>query len=385
VTMCRDAPQRPVSLCAVVPPSQPADVRVPTPENGATSVIVNWNAPPLQHALYAPLEYYILSIAVSNNLHLAPTIVNVTAGTNRRIITGLELETWYSISVVAYNSAGRGASSLSAAVYIPSGPFTFSPTVAAALAAAQVVLYTLAAIASWRWPGSIRDARRDYSGLLVLPFATVHVGTDIYFGIQLLKTPGLATVYIAVFFATLGGATLWSGYRVYAFLRASTMHAGPIPSPPPHRISFHDWFAGRRSWMAAVACAGSLQLSALYVISCRAVGDVDGALSAPVDARLWRTLKFHATAIGFVRNVSSLVVAFAVGASAGLSLLSPAVFLKLATSGMGAVLAATTMAVDGLASAARRRERERGGADGDGLSMKLLSVEVGAACWLVGV
>jgi hypothetical protein len=115
----------------------------------------------------------------------------------------------------------------------------------------------------------------------------------------------------------------------------------------------------------------------MYVITCRAAGGVDGAMSAPVDARLWRTLKFHATAISFVRNVSSLGVALAVGAAAG-GLLSPAVFLKLATSGTGAVMAVTTMAVDALGAAARRREREHGGGEGNGLSMKLLSVEVRA-------
>lgn len=376
VSVCMDAPQRPVSLCAVEPPLAPFNVRAP-PVLGVTSVAVSWVAPLHQHAPYAPLDCYIVSVALSADLSLVAA-VNVSGDANSTVIAGLKLDTQYTISVVAYNSAGPGAQSLSTPLYIPSPPippFAFSVSDSAVIAAAQVVLYGIAAAASWRWPGSVRDARRDYSGLLALPFAAVHVGTDLYFGRQLLVAP-VATVYIAVFITTVAFATLWSGYRVFAFLHASTSHAGHTP-PPPHKVTFDVWLAGRRSWIAAVACAGSLQLSAMYVITCRAAGGVDGAMSAPVDARLWRTLKFHATAISFVRNVSSLGVALAVGAAAG-GLLSPAVFLKLATSGTGAVMAVTTMAVDALGAAARRRERDRGGWEGGGLSMKLLSVEVRA-------
>ena len=371
VSTCMDAPQRPVSRCAVVPPSAPFNVRAP-PVGGVTSVEVSWVAPAHQHAPYAPLDYYIVSVTLSADLSLVAAVI-VSGGTHATVITGLKLNTQCTISVVAYNSAGRGASSLSTPLYIPSLPFAFTVSESAAIAAAQVVFYGIAAAASWRWPGNVADARRDYSGLLALPFAAVHVGTDLYFGRQLFISD-VATVYIAVFITTVGLATLWSGYRVFVFLHASTAHAGHTP-PAPHKVTFDVWFAGRRSWIAAVACAGSLQLSAMHVITCRATGGVDGAMSAPVDARLWRTLKFHATAIGFLRNVSSLGVAMAVGAAAG-GLLSPAVFLKLATSGTGAVLAVATMAVDALGAAARRRERDRGGGEGGGLSTKLLSVEV---------
>lgn len=129
--------------------------------------------------------------------------------------------------------------------------------------------------------------------------------------------------------------------------------------------------------MTAVACAGSLQLPAMSVITCRAVGDVDGAMSAPVDPGLWRTLMLHATSIGLLRNASSMAVALTAGAAAG-GLLSPAVFLKLATSGTGAVLAVATMTVDAVGAVARRRERER---ERSVLSMKLVRLEVGWNAW----
>jgi hypothetical protein len=68
----------------------------------------------------------------------------------------------------------------------------------------------------------------------------------------------------------------------------------------------------------AVPRVGVFQLSVLGVLQSRALGAVDGPFSAPIDARLWSGLQFHATAAALLRALSTLVIIVVTYTSAAL-------------------------------------------------------------------
>ena len=377
--VCVAAPQRPRSRCAVVPPAAPSDVR-PAVRPGNTSVLVSWAPPALQHAPYAPIAAYVVSVVATDaprgpqQLRQTVAAAGDTSGAST-VISGLTLGVWYTVSVAAVNAAGAGAESLGADLYIPALPFAFSVTEAVVIGAAQVVLYAAAAAASTRWRGDVPACPREFRGALALPFAAVHVGTDLLFGRQLLLSAA-AAAYSGVFFGVWAVATAWSARRVYVLLRTATAYTGPPRAP--HTLTFAAWIATRRAWVSAVSALAALQLSALAVLTCRAMGRVDGAMCAPLEPRPLRALRAHATAISLVRNGAALIVALC---GAGGPLLSPAVFLKVATSGTACLLAIATLSVDALEALAWRRARAAAGAPGGSpphseLTMKLLGAEV---------
>jgi hypothetical protein len=140
VGICVDEPQRPLPRCAIMPPTQPTAMRV-TVVASNSSVLVSWLAPAVQHAPYAAVEYYVVHIAAIETVNNTQRATIVAANATRCDLRDLELDVWYSVSVAAANSAGPGAASRSAALYLPRLLFVFTVTAAAALATVQVALH----------------------------------------------------------------------------------------------------------------------------------------------------------------------------------------------------------------------------------------------------
>lgn len=217
-----------------------------------------------------------------------------------------------------------------------------------------------------------------------------NIGTDFAFSVRVASMPMRD---VAIFFAAMALATTWSGYQVLRFVSASlASHAPPLqPQPPPRgplppalhagpvALSFGAWVHAHRAWFGAVAALGCLQMFALQLIVCGAVGAaVGGPMAAPVDAALWRRLLFHATATYLLRSAGALSVVIDTG-----GYLNPVVFLKLAAAVGGGLAAGATLVVDSLA----RRHGARGAAaDGDPLAVALVrarSVVRGARRWFL--
>ena len=110
---------------------------------------------------------------------------------------------------------------------------------------------------------------------------------------------------------------------------------------------------------------GCLQLSALDILTCRAVGPVDGPLSAAVDEAAAEALLAHSTVVGLVRSSATLAVVFDVG-----GLLRPSVFFKLVAAGSSCLLGAAALLMHRLmmrhAKAAARTEAAAPGAGEEG-------------------
>jgi hypothetical protein len=363
---CDEAPQRPLANCIPLRPLAPSNVGVSAPSNGAdASVVVTWTPPLLTHSRYAPILNYTVTVAGGGETVSAC----VPASDTKALVEGLDDNVLYSISVAASNEMGPGASSLPVTAVKDvnnAAVFTFSYATAAIIVGSLVAAYTAALVANRACPGDIQGHERDFTGLFALLAAIYYVGTDVLFARYLLSI-GTSLSNMLVFFGALGCSVLYSGRQVYGFTRTALALRAP---PPPHTVPFAAWVARNRTWYGAVLALSSLQMTALEVINCRAFGRVGGALSAPVDRRIWRGIIFHATAMSFLRNAAVLLVVTDVG-----GLLQPAVFLKLVSAAAGCLLALSTMALDAMLRRHPHVERGFGGAE---LSTSLLNLSAAA-------
>ena len=184
--------------------------------------------------------------------------------------------------------------------------------------------------------------------------ACYSAATDFWFAVFL--SGGTATsIDVDLFFVAFAVGTAWSAARVVSFTSAQLLVADPLP---PHHLSFAVWVVRYRSWSAVadVLGVGCLQLSALDILTCRAVGPVDGPLSASIVPRAADALQAHSTAVGLLRSFATLIVVADLG-----DLLRPIVFLKLVAAGSSCVLGVSALLLRRLLQRRHAKTRVDGG------------------------
>lgn len=243
-----------------------------------------------------------------------------------------------------------------------------SAGVVAAAASGVAALYGGLLCANRRWPG------RDFAALFSLLSMFYQLLTDVQFGVKLVRTQG-AGLQQGAFFAALGATALWSASRVAWFMRTALQRgdagdAGQrLRQPSP--LTFHGWCVAHRAWASSIAALACVQLSVLCVLQCRAFGPLlDGVMAAPVDRRLWASVRFHATATGVVRSGATLLIILTTYGGQDYWLLG--VVAKLAGAVGTLSLACATLLVDA-AVAARRRGSTAPVAIWGGVAVPLLS------------
>lgn len=291
----------PTSAVAVSRPGVPSDIVASGLNSGAA---LEWDAPDFSGL---KIDSFMVQAAEVDGTVRAPISVPSTGACHANFtMMGLILDALYKFRVCV-NCAD--------AAYCPgpwsdwAGPVrTFvapslidqlvsSRTVIAGVCSA-VLLYCALLLANRKWKG------RDFTALFLLVSVSFHLGSSAFMGVKLVRTTD-ARVQTIVFFATLALAAAWSAVRVAVFLRRS-LH---VPTPPhPHMLTFDEWCAKYRTWVSSFCFVSCFQLSILSVLRSRAIGQIDGPFSAPMDPKLWSELQFHATATSLLRGLSTLII-----------------------------------------------------------------------------